>query len=154
MNFELKLSEEKVDQAFPVEPLCMAGSATLREALQTLKSQQTGSLLVCDGDRMIGIFTERDALRFMSQGTDLATPLEQVMTRDPVTLSQNDTVGQAIAKMSFGGYRRLPIVDSDGCASGIVKASGILRYLVDHFPDIVYNLPPEPHHSTTEREGA
>jgi hypothetical protein len=56
--------------------------------------------------------------------------------------------------MSFGGYRRLPIVDDKGRPTGLLKVPGILHYLVEHFPNVVYNLPPTPHHSTQEREGA
>ena len=80
--------------------------------------------------------------------------VEQVMTREPQTLSSDNTVGKAISKMSFGGYRRLPIVDNEGHPQGILKVSSILHYLVEHFPEVVYNLPPKPHHNTQEREGA
>ena len=76
------------------------------------------------------------------------------MVPDPVTLSDRDTVGQAIAKMAYGGYRRLPIVDGEGRPQGLVKTSGILHYLVEHFPSVVYNLPPTPHHTPQQREGA
>ena len=90
----------------------------------------------------------------MAAQSDLDIPIDEVMVRDPVTVSANDTVGKAISKMSFGGYRRLPIVDEMGRAVSILKVSGILRYLVEHFPDVVYTLPPEPHHHTKTREGA
>jgi hypothetical protein len=56
--------------------------------------------------------------------------------------------------MSKGGYRRLPIVDEAGKPTGILRVKGILRYLVEHFPAVVYNLPPEPHQTTQQREGA
>ena len=76
------------------------------------------------------------------------------MARNPVTLHKDDTVGKAIALMSAGGFRRLPLVDEDGKVTGLVKVSGILHYLVEHFPKVVYTLPPAPHHKTTTREGA
>ena len=74
--------------------------------------------------------------------------------RDPVTLRGNDTVGKAIGLMSTGGFRRLPIVDGEGKIQGVLKVSGILHYLVEHFPKVVYTLPPAPHHKTVTREGA
>ena len=76
------------------------------------------------------------------------------MMTDPVTVKAGDSVGKAIAKMSFGGYRRLPIVNDQGAAVGLLKVSGILHYLVEHFPEVVYTLPPKPHHMHKEREGA
>ena len=63
-------------------------------------------------------------------------------------------MAQAIAAMTRGGYRRLPIVDADGRPMGIIKIEGILHYLVEHFPKVIYNLPPEPHYSRQQREGA
>ena len=77
-----------------------------------------------------------------------------VMTRDPVMLRADDTVGHAINAMTHGGYRRLPIVDDRGKPLGIIKVEGILRYLVEHFPMVIYTLPPKPHYTTQEREGA
>lgn len=154
MNFQLNLNVETIDHAYPTTPLCVEPQTSLREVLRLLKQQGTGSLLVCQDNVLKGIFTERDALKLMAGRADLDTPIEKVMACDPVTLSPSDTVGKGIAKMSFGGYRRLPIVDDGGCAGGIVKVSGILRYLVEHFPNVVYTLPPKPHHTTQQREGA
>jgi CBS domain-containing protein len=80
--------------------------------------------------------------------------LQQVMTADPVVLRADDKVGKAISMMAQGGYRRLPIVDGRGRPVGIITAQGVMHYLVEHFPTVIYNLPPEPHHSMQQREGA
>ncbi|MBW3598884.1 MAG: CBS domain-containing protein, partial [Planctomycetes bacterium] len=84
----------------------------------------------------------------------LDSPIERVMVKNPVTLSRTDTVGKAITMMSSGGYRRLPITDEDGRPVGTIKTPGILHYLAEHFPKVVYNLPPTPHHTQQTREGA
>lgn len=76
------------------------------------------------------------------------------MTANPATISQDATVGSTIRSMSQGGYRRLPIVNQDGKIVALLKVSHILRYLVEHFPQYIYNLPPAPHHMLAEREGA
>ena len=81
-------------------------------------------------------------------------PIETVMTRRPATICVTDTVEAAIAKMSLGGYRRLPVLDAEGRPIGLLKVSSILHYLVQHFPKFVYNLPPEPGQSCQDREGA
>ncbi|MFV1968034.1 MAG: CBS domain-containing protein, partial [Pirellulaceae bacterium] len=113
-----------------------------------------GSCQVCRDGILVGVFTERDALRLICRGDSLEVPLKQVMSSDPVVLSATDTVGDAIAKMSHGGFRHLPIVDLEGRPLGVLKVSGILHYMVEHFPNVVYNLPPAPHHATQHREGA
>jgi CBS domain-containing protein len=110
--------------------------------------------MVCRDMKLLGIFTERDALRLLADGANLDQPVAAVMVRDPVTLRTDETVGKAIGLMAAGGCRRLPVVDAHGRVTGVLKVSGILRYLVEHFPKTVYTLPPAPHHKTVQREGA
>ncbi|QDU98199.1 CBS domain-containing protein [Lignipirellula cremea] len=154
MTFQLNLSSETVEQVQPAAPLCVEPQSTVRKVLEQLQAENRGAALVCQNESLVGIFTERDALRVMADGIDLDTPISELMSANPVALSADATVGQAISKMSFGGYRRLPIVDVENKPLGILKVSGILHYLVEHFPSVVYNLPPSPHHTTQEREGA
>ncbi len=110
--------------------------------------------MVCLDGKLLGIFTERDALRLLADGAALNMPVASVMVKNPVTLRSTDTVAHAIALMSAGGFRRLPIVAGNGQILGVLKVSNILRYLVEHFPKVVYTLPPEPHHRPSQREGA
>ena len=119
-----------------------------------MKQFKTGNVLVCDKEQLVGIFTERDALKLLTADGDLEQAVSNIMTHDPVTVSLNDSVGSAIAKMSTGGYRRLPVVDQTGKSDRILKISGIIHYLVEHVQDVVYTLPPEPHHRPKTREGA
>jgi len=154
VNFQLNLNTETVDQCHPAEPLCLAPAASVREALRQMKELNRGAVLVCQDQIVIGIFTERDALKMMAAGASFDVPLQQFMTPDPVVLGARDTVGKAITMMAQGGYRRLPIVDDQGRPTGIVTVEGIMHYLVEHFPAVIYNLPPEPHHAIHEREGA
>jgi CBS domain-containing protein len=134
--------------------VCVDIGATATAALELLQREKRGCCLVCRDGRLAGVFTERDAVRLMSEGNSLDVPIDQVMSSEPVALSATDTVGDAIAKMSHGGFRQLPIVDLEGRPIGVLKVSGILHYLVEHFPKVVYNLPPVPHHTTQQREGA
>ena len=154
MDFHLNLTSETVDHASVAEFISLPPEASVRDAFQRMKEVNTGSVLICRDDKLVGIFTERDALRIMAGGVNLDEPLADHMAADPVTLSESDVVGTAITKMARGGYRRLPIVNAEGKPNGMVKTSGILHYLVQHFPTVIYNLPPMPKHATQEREGA
>jgi CBS domain-containing protein len=154
VDFKLELDSEPVESAHPAAPIAVEPETPLRDVLALLKSQCTGGLLICREGKLIGIFTERDAVRLMAKSMDLAAPIESVMTRNPATLKIGETMSAAIRKMSAGGYRRMPIIDEHGQPTGMVKVSGIVRYLVDHFPKTVYNLPPEPNTVMQEREGA
>ncbi len=154
MSFSPNLETETVDHCGPEEPLCLAPDDTVGTALRLMSEQNRGAALICRDGVLVGIFTERDALRRMAAATGFDAPLSQFMTSSPVALSTGDTVGRAIMLMAKGGYRRLPIVDAQGRPTGIVKVEGIMHYLVEHFPTVIYNLPPEPHHSMQSREGA
>ena len=154
MDVHLTLDSDTVEQVATSEALCIDVDATVRETLHAMKAKRQGAVLVCQGEKLAGIFTERDALKLMEPGANLDLAVGQVMTANPETIADSETVGDAIKKMSRGGYRRLPMVDPDGRPKGFVTVSGILHYVVGHFPAVVYNLPPNPHHSTQTREGA
>lgn len=109
--------------------------------------------MVCDNDQLVGLLTERDVLGLMAANADLSRPVSAVMVK-PVTVSAGDSMGSAIAKMSTGGYRQLPVVDEGGKPLGMLKVSCILHYFVQHFPSTIYTLPPAPDRVPPTREGA
>jgi CBS domain-containing protein len=154
VDFQLSLDREGVGSAYPDQPLAATITDNVSQVMQLLRAQRTGAMLICDGEKLVGIFTERDALKLMGSGADLSVPVGEVMSREPATIPSNATVGQAIRVMSEGGYRHLPIVEASGKPTGVVAVHGIVHYLVDHFPETVYNLPPDPKAAPREREGA
>lgn len=153
MNIGNDLRCETVQQAGPLPPVCIDSDVPVRSALELLRDMGRGAVLVCRGDLLAGIFTERDALRILASGGDLDSRLGEVMTHDPVTVRATDSVETAISKMSANGYRRLPIVDPEGRPTGILDVSSLIHWLVDHFPSAVYNLPPVAKPAMRQREG-
>jgi CBS domain-containing protein len=154
VDIELNLTTETVDHASPAPPVCVSGDISLAEAFREMRDRNSGSLLVCRDGVMVGIFTERDALRVMARGGSLEVPLEEVMIRPPAMVSARATIAAAILKMSSGGFRRLPIIDGQGRPVGVVQVSGIVHYLVQHFPKTIYNQPPVAYPATQHREGS
>lgn len=154
VDFQLHLETETVEQAHPARPVCASPGESIRRILRLLKEMNTGAVMLCQDQKLVGIFTERDALRVLANDVPLETPVSEVMVPNPVTLRPKDTLGQAITLMSAGGFRRLPIVDGRGKVLGVLKVSGVLRFLVEHFPTVIYTLPPTPHHHTNHRDGA
>jgi CBS domain-containing protein len=143
-----------IDRTYVNPPLQVDLQTSLREALELLKQNRRGHLLICEEGRLAGIFTERDFLHLIAQQSDLDRPIQEVMTSTVDYLSPDDTVATSIARMTERGYRHIPVADADLRPVGVSRVSGILRYLVEYFPNIVYNLPPQPHHTTQDREGA
>ena len=99
---------------------------TISAAAHTMVNEGIGSIGVVDRGRLIGIFTERDALRVVADGSD---PDEQVvadwMTPDPDVLSPQVEVEDAAEWLLATGYRHLPVVE-DGALLGIVSIKDIL----------------------------
>jgi len=154
VDFQLHLETETVEHCHPSSALCARPTDSVREVLRRLQAERTGAAMICNDRRLVGVFTERDALRLLADGANLDMAVSEVMVRNPVTVKKADTVGRAISLMSVGGFRRLPIVDDHGNVEGVLKVSGLLHYLVEHFPKVVYTLPPEPHYKAAAREGA
>jgi CBS domain-containing protein len=154
MELRLNLESDTVAETHSSPPVCVTTETTVRDVLKLLKEDKTGGALVLEQGKLVGIFTERDALKLMAGGAALDCPIRDVMVSEPVSVKTGETVASAIRKMSHGGYRRLPVVDGEGKPAGTVKASSILRYLVEHFPQSVYNLPPAPDNVNKDREGA
>jgi len=154
VDFQLSLESEGVGSAYPDQPLAATADDSVGNVMQLLRAQRTGSVLICEGEKLVGIVTERDALKAMAGGTSLTASVREIMSSPPVTVASSATVGKAIRMMSEGGYRHLPIVDSDQKPKGVLAVHGIVHYLVDNFPETVYNLHPDPNSKSREREGA
>lgn len=154
MDFQLSLSSECVGATQPDTPVAITPDTPVATVIGLFRAQQQAAVLVCESDQLVGIFTERDALRLMTDRADLSQPVSTAMSDVVATVDPKSTVADAIQLMSEGGYRHLPVVDSLGKPSGVVAVRGIVHYLVEHFPDAVYTQPPTGDRPPAEREGA
>lgn len=139
------------------EPISVDPQTTVAEAVQRMTKERIGCLVVVENGKLAGVFTERDVLtRVVARGVDPdRTAVAEVMTRDPECLGLDDGIAYALNKMSVGGFRHIPLVDSEGRPTGVVAMRAIVDYIVDLFPTEVLNLPPAPSLGIArEREGA
>jgi CBS domain-containing protein len=109
-------------------------TASVREASEIMARKQVGAVLIVEDERLLGIFSERDAVfRVIARGLDPATTrLLQVMTPEPKTIKPNNTFGYAMTLMHENGFRHLPVVD-DGKPIGIVSARSALDPDLEEF---------------------
>jgi CBS domain-containing protein len=102
---------------------------TLAEAARKMWKQQTGSLLVLDGEELVGIITERDILKAVALSTPLDhTPISEVMTKDVVTVGPGTSLREAAKVMADRWIRHLPVLDGSKLV-GIISQrdlSGVL----------------------------
>jgi len=155
MDLARNLKVESVSRLRPTPPRQVRPEQTVAEAIALMRQERVGCVLVCDGDKLLGIFTERDLLRrVLAEQRPLSLAVADVMTPDPVTVHPKQAIGVAVKLMEEGSYRHLPVVDEKGKAVGILSVKRIVHYVVEHFPGTVYNLPPDPGLVQHEREGA
>lgn len=136
-------------------PVIFDAADPVRDAVAAMRELKTGCVLVCVSDKLAGIFTERDVLtRVLAPDLNANTPLGDVMSPNPVQVRPNDNVRQVVRLMHEGGYRHVPVVDDQGSILGVASVRKLMEYLVDHFPNSIYTLPPSPELEPVAREGA
>ena len=105
-------------------------ATTVSQAVREMNDKGIGALLVMDGEKMVGIFTERDVLRrVVDADRDPAlTKVAAVMTRGPLTIDISAHVSEAMNLMTTRRFRHLPVTDN-GSVIGMLSIGDILRWL-------------------------
>ena len=103
--------------------------AAITDVVGQMHEREVGAVLVVDGERLVGIFTERDVLHAVAVGR-LEGKVEDLMSHHPETIESSDTTGHAAAMMIHGGFRHLPVED-DGKLVGIVSIRDLIRHELD-----------------------
>ena len=114
------------------EPIHSVGPDTpITACVRTMAAEKIGALVVMDGERLIGIFTERDALnKVLAAGLDpVSTKVSEVMTKDPYCIPPTTTVGEAMQLVTQRRFRHLPIVEN-GKVLAVVSSRDLTHWLV------------------------
>ena len=119
----MKVSEVMTRDVKTVRP-----DSTAKEAASFMLSEDAGSMPVSDGDRLIGMITDRDiAVRGVAKGHGPDTPVRELMTDEVICARTDDDVEEIAAKMSKAQVRRLPVIDDDEKLCGIVSLGDLSR---------------------------
>lgn len=104
---------------------------TVFECIAAMVSNNVGSILVMKGDDIAGIFTERDYLRQIAlRGrSSKTTDVEEIMTKDVICVSPEETVERCLAIMTQQKCRHLPVLDDEGKLTGIVSIGDCVKQL-------------------------
>jgi CBS domain-containing protein len=128
-GFETRLVAARLGRLDAAAPLAMSVDAGVVEAIRALQQGSTECVLVEDQGRLVGVFTERDALLKLAARPLDGVRLADVMTRDPVVLRADDSMAVAIHKMAVGGFRHIPLVDG-ATPTGVISARDIFRHIL------------------------
>lgn len=111
----------------------VSSTVTVAEAVAEMNRHRVGSVIVIDGGRLAGIFTERDVLRrIVGGGRDPnTTPLAEVMTPELITISPDATIEETMTLFTEKRCRHLPVVEN-GRLVGTISIGDITRWMADH----------------------
>jgi CBS domain-containing protein len=114
-------------------PTTCGQTAPIVEAAKLMEREGVGSIPVCEDGRLVGIVTDRDiAMRVVAEGRDpRETTIEDVMTRDPESVSAEEPIARALEVMESRQVRRIPVIDAGGKLVGIIAQADIATRLGD-----------------------
>lgn len=119
----MKISEVMTRNVQTVRP-----DQPVQEAASFMLSADAGSIPVAEGERLIGMITDRDiAVRGIAKGYGPETPVRELMTDDIICARTDDDVEEVASRMSQAQVRRLPVVDEQERLCGIVSLGDLAR---------------------------
>ena len=123
----MKVSEVMTREVQTIQP-----DHTAQQAASFMLSTDAGSIPVTEGERLIGMITDRDiAVRGIAKGHGPDTPVRDLMTNDVICAREDDNVEDVATKMSEAQVRRLPVIDGDDRLCGIVSLGDLARETSD-----------------------
>src|SRR5262245_29103129 len=124
-----------VGDAMSVRVVTVAPKASVQVAIARMLEENIGSVAVCDGPRLVGIFTERDVLRCAGEGSLFGeVAVENVMTPRPITVSPGDDIVAAAQLMAEKRIRHLPVCEGEFLI-GMIGIRDVMRRLVEEVAD-------------------
>lgn len=128
---------EKGNVVYSVRP-----DVTVRVALEKMAQHEIGGVLVLDGEKLVGIFTERDyarkvALRGLGSQT---TSISELMTRTVATVSPSQTIDEVMNLMNTRRFRHLPVVDDEGALLGVITIGDVIKAVIAEHEETIRHL--------------
>jgi CBS domain-containing protein len=122
--------EDNLGQLEPEETVAVLPNTSALEVVRKMMAARAGCALVVDADKLVGIFTEHDVLHRLFG--DAASPkdvaIRELMSPNPESLRETDSVAAALSKMSLGRYRHIPVVRNDGSYT-VTSIKSVLKYI-------------------------
>jgi CBS domain-containing protein len=119
---------QSIREAMTSSPATVAPGTSAQEAARLMKSKDVGSLPVVEGDRLVGMITDRDlALRLVGEGKSIDTPVSELASKDVVTIDPQQEIEEAARLMAEHQLRRLPVCEEDGKLVGILAQADVAQ---------------------------
>ena len=120
--------QQSIREAMTSNPTIVEPDTTAAEAARTMKSEDVGSLPIVEGDRLVGVVTDRDlAIRILAEDRGADTPVGEIASRDVVTADPEQSLEEAARLMAEHQVRRLPVTEEDGKLVGILAQADVAQ---------------------------
>ena len=142
-NYSGPTYEDKLQRALCEDPItqmkhqpytCIDADTPIERVMTKMNETNIACVMVTEGGRLVGIFSERDVLHKVADRFDQISdqPIRTVMTPDPEAVRGTDTLAKALAVMAVGGFRHVPILDPDDKVIGMIGPRRVNTYLRTH----------------------
>jgi CBS domain-containing protein len=113
-------------------PISVAPTTSITDVVHVLAEKRIGAVLVLEGEKLVGILSERDVVRSLAKkaAATLALTAGDLMTHDPTTTSPSHSVADAMEIMSDGRFRHLPVLEN-GKLIGLVSIGDVVKARID-----------------------
>jgi len=139
-----KARDQRVSVLQTDDYIAISPHTPLSQAIEAMKTDEGGCVIISDDGRVAGIFTERDLLtKVLGENANLDSPISEWMQPKVETLSPDATIGEAVRLMNEKSFRNIPLVKK-GELIGSISVFDIIGYLAECYPKATMNLPPLP----------
>ncbi len=134
-EMERSLLEDTVADLKITPYRCLPPQATIETALKTMVDEDIACLMIAQGDKLLGVLSERDVLDKVAEryAQIKSHPVSEVMTPDPWFVHETDSPAAALNQMAVGGFRHIPVLDVNEKIVGILGPRRVTAYLMEHF---------------------
>ncbi len=121
---------------FSVEPTIM-----VYQAIEQMCDKNIGGLLIVENGNLVGIFTERDYARklILKGKSSKDTPINELMTKNPITVTPDNTIEECMNIMSGKRIRHLPVVE-DNHLTGMISIGDVVKHIIEEQKSIIEHL--------------
>lgn len=148
-----RLKEKPIGEVVNPRLIQAPADISVQRAVELMRENASSYLVVADGKRVVGMFTESDVTRkLLADKSSWNRPIRDFMSPDPLVLRLDDSVGRAVDLMADNDIYHVPLVNEKQELVNVLSVRTLIRFLAEFYPGEVYNLPPNPHqvHRTAE----
>lgn len=133
--FEAAMRDQAITDIEITPFITVTPHTPIENVVAKMAEMSVGCVLVTEGEKLVGIFTQRDLLLKVAEQYDAVkdAPVRDLMSPDPVVVHEIESPAVAINLMAVGGFRHVPVLDVDDRVTGLVGPRRTTKYLQKHF---------------------